>query len=148
MAAWCDILISLRDFLVADGTLSGKTIKAGALDPDDFNSAISSGLIFVYRDREYDESLHNGGEGLITLCVECWTRDDSVDPAAGYAKLAALEDLFTTALDTWVRTLDVSLLGTDVLNASVIESIGDTDSKRPVIGSRKTIKITWSQRTS
>jgi len=146
MAVWYDIIDAIKTYLKARAGFENITVEAGALDPDDYNAKLTNGLIFIVRDREYNEIIHKGGEGTIELLFYCWTRSNDPDPAAGYDLLADLEDLLTAALTAWpYQTTPVT--GTDVMNLEIMETVGDLESHRPVCGSRKTVKITWSRRT-
>lgn len=160
---WYDILKSLRDYLVGLPTTASegvtllrpaRHIEGGALNPDDLDlSADANGLtgaIFLIRDREPDEKIHHGGEGVAVLFVENWVRCDEPDPIDGYAMLSDQESAFCAALNAWFYSQQVSTtndVNADLINLEIDEVIGDADSRRPILGSRTTIRITWSKRT-
>lgn len=146
MAVWYDVIDSIKTFLKARAGFTNITVEAGALDPDDYNSALTNGLIFIARDREITENIHRGGEGVIELMLFCWVRSNDADPAKGYDKLSDLEDLLTSGLTAWAYQ-DNPVTGAVIMNLTIEETIGDLESHRPVFGSRKTVKITWDKRT-
>lgn len=148
MAVWYDVLISLRDFLIAQPSLSGVTVKLGAINPNNMIKEVTEGgAIFIARDREVKEKLIKGGDGVIEIMVFCYERSDDKDPADGYQKLSALEDGFNSALTQWAHTVTAGTLGADIIYAEVDETMGDLDAMRPLIGSKKTVRIEWSKRT-
>ena len=160
---WYDILKSLRDYLVALPTQAGegvtllrpaRHIEGGALSPDDLDlSADADGLtgaIFIIRDREPDEKIHHGGEGVAVFFIENWVRCDDPDPMDGYKELSDQEDAFRAALHDWFYAQQAEAtndVNADLINLEIDEVIGDADSRRPILGSRTTIRITWSKRT-
>lgn len=160
---WYDILKSLRDYLVALPTTAGegvtmlrpaRYIEGGALSPDDMDlSADADGLtgaIFLIRDREPDEKIHHGGEGVVVFFVENWVRCDDPDPIDGYKVLSDQENAFRAALNAWFYSQqadETNDVNADLMNLEIDDVIGDADSRRPILGSRTTIRITWSKRT-
>jgi len=147
MAVWYSLIISLRDFLRSQTSLDGIKIDAGALNPQDYLKDVQTGAIFVMRDREGKEKLYKGGEGEASFFVECWTRSNDKDPAVGYGLLSDLEDKFTTALTAWATLSGPPLTVADTIEIDVEETLGDADMKRPLLGSRKAIRVVWSKRT-
>lgn len=134
------------DSAVTMGDNCELSVQCGAFDPDD-NLSLQHGAIYLVRDREYNENIHNGGDGLMSFWAFCWVRSDTTEPLDGYKLLGELEDLFTAVFKEWVYNVAAATVGADVMNADIEETIGDADSHRPLLGSRKTIKLTWSKRT-
>ena len=147
MAVWYDVIISLREHIRAAAGMESVKVEAGALDPQSHLKDAGAGLVLVYRDREPDEKLFKGGEGIIEIKIECWTRSNDKDPAVGYGLLSALEDKLTAALASWATTAGPATTGADIIHVEVDETIGDGDVKRPLIGSRKAVRVEWSKRT-
>lgn len=148
MAVWYDALISLRDFLIAQPALTGVTVKLGAINPNNMIKEVTEGgAIFLARDRETKEKLIKGGDGTVEIMAFCYERSDEKDPADGYQKLSALEDAFNTALTQWAHTVESSILGADIIYVEIDETMGDLDAMRPLIGSKKAVRIEWSKRT-
>lgn len=149
---WYDIIKSLYDYLKAIAPT--RHISCGALEPGDVDLSADanglSGAIFLIRDREYDEKIHHGGEGVVTFYVENWVRSDNPDPLDGYTALSAQEASFREALTTWFyaqQQVDTNTVNADLINLEIDETIGDADSRRPILGSRTTVQVTWSKRT-
>lgn len=150
MAVWCTVLTELQSFLVENKV--AKIIECGAMLPDDYNFSIDKnglqGGIFLIRDREYNQeikNMHGGRQGLITIFAENWVRSDDVNPLVGYNLLSAQEDRFQQCLKDWVvNRINNESETFSIIDAEIEEVIGDADSKRPLVGSRTTIKITYS----
>jgi len=151
MAVWYDLIKHLRDYLRSQTPRLAKYIEAGALDPDSLDLTPGDdgigGAILIIRDREPDEKLFKGGEGTVIFFAENWIRCDDPDPLVGYQLLSDQEDRFKTALTAWALQTGPETVGADVLNVEIEETIGDADSRRPTLGSRTTIRVTWSKRT-
>ena len=82
--------------------------------------------------------------------VENWVRCDDPDPIDGYKMLSDQEDAFRAALHDWFYAQQVDEtndVNADLMNLEIDDVIGDADSRRPILGSRTTIRITWSKRT-
>lgn len=160
---WYDLIKSLHGYLVALPTTANegvtllrpaRHIEGGALEPDDLDLSADakglSGAIFIIRDRETEEKIHHGGEGVAVFFVENWVRCDNPDPIDGYEALSTQEDAFRAALSAWFysqQVITTNDVNADLINLEVDEVIGDADSRRPILGSRTTIRITWSKRT-
>jgi len=146
MAAWYTIINALRTYLRAQTAFQTVIVEAGAMDPDayDLATAYAGGAVFLIRDREGQDNplALSGPNGQIDFFVECWIRDDGTDPLDGYGDLATLEDNLTDALTAFVRA---GVSGLTITDMQIDETIGDADARRPMVGSRKTISITWGQ---
>lgn len=151
MAVWYDLIKNLRDYLRALTTPPARHIEGGAIDPNGIDLSAdatgTSGAIFLIRDREPDETIYHGGEGVAVFFVENWIRCDDPDPLVGYQALSDQEDAFKAALATWRQQAGPETVGADVMEVEIEETIGDADSRRPTLGSRTTIRVTWSKRT-
>ncbi len=151
MAVWYVIIDELRTYLRTQPTPAARHIEGGALDPENLDlSADANGLtgaIFLIRDREIVESIHKGGEGVAIFYAENWIRSDNPDPLVGYAALSIQEDAFKKALTAWVYGKATATGSYDLTNLEIDETIGDADSRRPYLGSRTTVRVTWSKRT-
>ena len=151
MAIWYEVIRDLRDHLRALPTPPARHIEAGALVPQDMElTADANGLtgaIFLIRDREPDENIHKGGEGVAMILAENWIRCDDPDPITGYEALSKQEDAFKQALTKWVYERATANGTYDLINVEIDETLGDVDSNRPFIGSRTSIRVSWSKRT-
>ena len=67
-------------------------------------------------------------------------------PPSGITPLP-LFDGDKAALTAWAYQATPATVGSDVTQIQVDETIGDADSRRPTLGSRTTIRVTWSKRT-
>jgi len=149
---WYDLIKSLYDYLLLQSV--ARHVACGALEPGDVDLSADannlSGAIFLIRDREYDEQIHHGGEGVVTFYVENWVRSDNPDPLDGYTALSVQENKFRETLTAWFyaqQKIDTNTVNADLINLEIDETIGDADSRRPILGSRTTIRVSWSRRT-
>lgn len=152
MSVWYEVIKDLRSYLRGLPTPPARHIEGGALDAETLDlTADTNGLtgaIFLIRDKEPDESIHKGGEGVVMLFAENWVRSDDPDPITGYELLSKQEDAFKAALTTWCEQRPTAIRDVyDIIDVEIDETIGDADSRRPFLGSRTIIKVIWSKRT-
>ena len=118
-------------------------VIVGALEPADY---ANDGVVFLIRDGESIpslKSLHEDMQGTVNLLIENWVRDDTTDIYNGYGKLAEQEDKMIGSIKSWLvnrNTDDFS-----ILSCNVGEIISDGDAKRPLVGSRMSLDITYSE---
>ena len=153
MSVWYRVLEEIQDVLIQNKV--ARIVEMGALNPNDFDFTLSKKSqlkdgIFIYRDREYNENvqnMHNSKEGTVTVYLECWVRNDNPNPRCGYKDLSELEDKVEKVLRQYVldrvNDEDSSFA---LLDIESLETIGDADSKRPLVGSRKNLKISYAKK--
>lgn len=136
------IIQNLIEFIQSHPENTFTYVEAGSKDPDNYDLA-DKGALFLVRDRESVESIANT-KGTVSLYAEIYTRDDSPDGMHGYVKLADLESVFNKILLEWLYSASKNTAGIDVIDLRISDVIGDADSLRPILGSRSTVKIIWS----
>lgn len=142
ITTWQILINSLLTHVKLKKSCLFEYVDAGSRDPNNYDLNIG-GALFIVRDKELLTSVHNA-TGMVSLYVEIFTRDDSPDGEQGYHKLAKLETEFGKLLYDWLYKVNREELGIDIININITEVIGDVDSFRPILGSRTTVKITWS----
>jgi len=148
MAVWYDVLINLGSYFRAHAALSGVAVKVGAFNPNNMlKETAAGGVICLVRDHEGREKLYKGGEGVIDIMAFCHSRSDNPDPAVGYKKISDLEDGLVAAVTDWMHNVKPIDVGADITYVEIDETMGDLDCQRPLISSRKIIRIEWSKRT-
>lgn len=143
VTVWHMIIQNLIEFIQSHPENTFTYVEAGSKDPDNYDLA-NKGALFLVRDRESVESIANNTKGTVSLYGEIYTRDDSPDGMQGYAKLADLEAAFNKILLEWLYSVSKNTAGIDVIDLRISDVIGDADSLRPILGSRSTVKIIWS----
>lgn len=136
---WLEIIKELQEALID----VAPHIVVGALEPADY---ANDGVLFIIRDGESIstlKSLHEDMQGKIDLLIENWVRDDSTDIYNGYGKLAQQEQSTIDALKMWLINRDATSFS--ILTCNIGEILSDGDAKRPLVGSRMSLSITYSE---
>ena len=118
-------------------------VIVGALEPADY---ANDGVVFLIRDGESIQSLkslHEDMQGTVNLLIENWVRDDTTDIYNGYGKLAEQEDKMIESLKSWLVNRNTDNFS--ILSCNVGEIISDGDAKRPLVGSRMSLDIIYSE---
>lgn len=90
----------------------------------------------IIRDSEKEENLH---KGICNLWIDCWVRNDSIDPGEGYAELSNLESLIKKQLWEWVKSKPLDA----AIKVNIKGTISDGEEFRPLCGSRTFLEIEW-----
>ena len=136
---WLEIIKELQSALMD----VAPHIVVGALEPADY---ANDGVLFIIRDGESIstlKSLHEDMQGKIDLLIENWVRDDSTDIYNGYGKLAQQEQGTIDAIKSWLIERDATNFS--ILTCNIDEIISDGDAKRPLVGSRMSLSLTYSE---
>ena len=135
MALWLGYIQSLQTYLTSLPAFANVSVFAGV------PKSVTYPAVFLIRDSESGEKPmlvgNSGQKGQVSFIAEFWERDDTTDPANGYTKIAAVEDLVMAAIPAWAKA-------NGTIQNITISGQGDGDAQRPSIASRKTIIIDWA----
>lgn len=99
--------------------------------------------VLILRNREGNTDLHRMRNGTVSIWLEFWIKNSSVDPADAYEALYTLEQTTVNTLREWVRLL-VSDLGIACV-VTIPAWRGDGDTIRPKCISQLTLQIDWKR---
>ena len=137
---WLKVLKSLRDYLhaseIADAVILGG-YKPGDVRPDENGK----GLIFIQRDRERPASDDLVQDMRVQVSVDTWVKSSVSYLEKGYRALARLEGALMEALRRYEKETTYIADGVQLMRVRIIETGGDGDSVRPLVGSRTSLDI-------
>ena len=137
---WLKVLKSLRDYLhaseIADAVILGG-YKPGDVRPDEN----SKGLIFIQRDRERPAGDDLVQDMRVQISVDTWVQSSSKDPTKGYEAIARLEGALMDALRRYEQETVYIADRVQLMRVRIVETGGDGDSVRPLVGSRTSLEI-------
>lgn len=141
---WYETLTALKKAI--NEVNSNVEVSLGAIPPQHLNVGIGGHVVLM----RGDEALGNAKDTRIfdvTVYLEAWVREDSLNLEYGYASLSELEitiDKALTHLRERVTKLDKHYCVLDgkyqLMDLVVERRIGDADSIRPHVGSQYTIR--------
>lgn len=137
---WFKVLESLRDYLrtadIAD------QVYIGGYKPSDVRpNENGKGLIFIQRDRERPASDDLVQDMRVQVSVDTWVKSSVSYLEKGYRALAHLEGALMAALRRYEKETTYIADGVQLMRVRIIETGGDGDSVRPLVGSRTSIEI-------
>lgn len=141
---WYETLTALKKAI--NEVNSNVEVSLGAIPPQHLNVGIGGHVVLM----RGDEALGNAKDTRtldVTVYLEAWVREDSLNLEYGYASLSELEmtiDKALTHLRERVTKLDEHYCVLDekyqLMDLVVERRIGDADSIRPLVGSQYTIR--------
>lgn len=137
---WFKVLESLRDYLrtadIAD------QVYIGGYKPSDVRpNENGKGLIFIQRDRERPASDDLVQDMRVQVSVDTWVKSSVSYLEKGYRALAHLEGALMAALRRYEKETTYIADGVQLMRVRIIETGGDGDSVRPLVGSRTSLEI-------
>lgn len=137
---WFKVLESLRDYLrtadIAD------QVYIGGYKPSDVRpNENGKGLIFIQRDRERPAGDDLVQDMRVQVSVDTWVKSGVSYLEKGYRALAHLEGALMAALRRYEKETTYIADGVQLMRVRIIETAGDGDSVRPLVGSRTSLEI-------
>lgn len=114
-----------------------EAVHLGFVHPQNIRiDARSQGVVYLIRDREYQDNNDLIPETIVSFYADLWTRSDAKDLSVGYEKIADLEDKVESVLMD-IRD-NVAYIDGNIrlLDLTITQKLGDLDSVRPDIGVR------------
>ena len=137
---WLKVLESLRDYLraadIADQVYIGG-YKPSDVRPDENGK----GLIFIQRDRERPAGDDLVQDMRVQISVDAWVQSSSKDLTKGYEAIARLEGALMDALRRYEQETVYIADRVQLMRVRIVETGGDGDSVRPLVGSRTSLEI-------
>ena len=143
---WFKVLESLRDYLCAADIAD--QVYIGGYKPSDVRpDENGKGLIFIQRDRERPASDDLVQDMRVQVSVDTWVKSSVSYLEKGYRALARLEGALMEALRRYEQETTYIADGVQLMRVRIIETGGDGDSVRPLVGSRTSIEISVYEET-
>ena len=99
------------------------------------------GLIFIQRDRERPVSDDLVQDMCVQVSVDTWVKSGVSYLEKGYRALAHLEGALMDTLRRYEKETTYITDGVQLMRVRIIETGGDGDSVRPLVGSRTSLEI-------
>ena len=137
---WFKVLESLRDYLCAADIAD--QVYIGGYKPSDVRpDENGKGLIFIQRDRERPAGDDLVQDMRVQISVDTWVQSSSKDPTKGYEAIARLEGALMDALRRYEQETVYIADRVQLMGVRIVETGGDGDSVRPLVGSRTSLEI-------
>ena len=137
---WLKVLKSLRDYLHA-ADIADQVILGGYKPSDVRPDENGKGLIFIQRDRERPAGDDLVQDMRVQISVDAWVQSSSKDPTKGYEAIARLEGALMDALRRYEQETVYIADRVQLMRVRIVETGGDGDSVRPLVGSRTSLEI-------
>lgn len=137
---WLKVLESLREHLRA-AKIADDVILGGYKPSDVRPNEDGKGLIFLQRDRERPVNDDLVQDTRVQVSVDTWVKSSASYLEKGYRALARLEGALMDALRRYEKETTYIADDVQLMRVRIIETGGDGDSVRPLVGSRTTIEI-------
>ena len=137
---WLKVLESLREHLRA-AKIADDVILGGYNPRNVRPNPKGKGLIYLMRDRERPSNTDLVPDTSIQISLDTWVQSDNENLTVGYEALARLENAVMEALREYEETVTWVTDGVQLMRVRIIETGGDGDSVRPLVGSRTSIEI-------
>ncbi|EGK59558.1 phosphoribosyl pyrophosphate synthetase [Centipeda periodontii DSM 2778] len=137
---WLKVLKSLRDYLHA-ADIADQVILGGYKPSDVRPDENGKGLIFIQRDRERPAGDDLVQDMRVQISVDAWVQSSSKDLTKGYEAIARLEGALMDALRRYEQETVYIADRVQLMRVRIVETGGDGDSVRPLVGSRTSLEI-------
>lgn len=137
---WLKVLKSLRDYLHA-ADIADQVILGGYKPSDVRPDENGKGLIFIQRDRERPAGDDLVQDMRVQISVDTWVQSSSKDLTKGYEAIARLEGALMDALRRYEQETVYIADRVQLMRVRIVETGGDGDSVRPLVGSRTSLEI-------
>ena len=137
---WLKVLKSLRDYLHA-ADIADQVILGGYKPSDVRPDENGKGLIFIQRDRERPAGDDLVQDMRVQISVDTWVQSSSKDLTKGYEAMARLEGALMDALRRYEQETVYIADRVQLMRVRIVETGGDGDSVRPLVGSRTSLEI-------
>ena len=137
---WFKVLESLRDYLRA-ADIADQVILGGYKPSDVRPDENGKGLIFIQRDRERPAGDDLVQDMRVQISVDTWVQSSSKDLTKGYEAIARLEGALMDALRRYEQETVYIADRVQLMRVRIVETGGDGDSVRPLVGSRTSLEI-------
>lgn len=133
---WFLIMQAMTQYLIDQPALDNVPVQTGQTVPVPEETTVT-----LIRGPATPRSNDRRQSPELVVFVECWVRDDSDDPAAGYQRIAELESAVIDSINDFAKG-DRRIDGKP-LKVRVGTTEPDGDAFRPMVGSRTQITISW-----